>query len=116
MTIGFRASALATAAVCFFLMSAVAPLRATPRTTKQESLDEWRNLTTPTAPLPQVFVKGDHVRFYFISGHEVEVFDAHWTRLRVPTGRYKVSSALVHWNQKLARIPEPEHGWRKATV
>ena len=91
-------------------------LYAHPGTTKQQSLDEWRALTAPAAPVPRVFVKGDHVRFYFAVHDGVEAFDAHWTRLRVPTGNYKVSSALVRWNQKLAGVPEHEHGWREATV
>ena len=92
------------------------PLQANPGATKQESLDEWRNLTAPNAPAPRVFVKGDHVRFYFFSGQGIEAFDAHWTRLRVPTGQYNVSSALVRWDQKLSKVPEHEHGWREATV
>jgi len=105
-----------TSAVLFFLISA-SQLLATPGTTKQQSLDEWRSFTSATAPPPRVFVKGDHVRFYFRAEEGVEAFDAHWTRLRVPTGRYKVSSALIRWDQKLSRIPaEHEHGWREATV
>ncbi len=93
-----------------------AQLLAHPATTKQQSLDEWRALTAPTAPTPRVFVKGDHVRFYFDVDGEVEAFDAHWTRLRVPTGSYKVSSALVRWDQRLSAVPNHERGWREATV
>ena len=91
-------------------------VRATPAATKQQSLDEWRSLTAPDAAMPRVFVKSDHVRFYFLVDDGVEVFTAHWTRLRVPSGRYKVNSALLRWNQKLAQVPHEEQGWREATV
>jgi len=87
-----------------------------PATTKQESLNEWRSLTSPDAAMPRVFVKGDHVRFYFLVEDGVEAFSAHWTRLRVPSGRYKVNSALLRWDQKLAKVPREEQGWREATV
>lgn len=92
------------------------PLQAHPSTTKQESLDEWRSLTASTAPPPRVFVKGEHIRFYFPTSDGIEAFNAHWTRLRVPTGAYKVSSALVRWDQRLSRIPEADQGWREASV
>ena len=91
-------------------------LNAHPGTTKQESLDEWRSLTSSNTPAPRVFVKGDHVRFYFTAEGGIEAFNAHWTRLRVPTGAYKVSSALVRWDQRLSRMPETERGWREASV
>ena len=92
------------------------PLQAIPTTTKQESLDEWRSLTSPSAPAPRVFVHGEHARFYFTGDGGVEAFSARWTRLRVPTGAYKVSSALVRWDQRLSRMPDGERGWREATV
>jgi cardiolipin synthase A/B len=83
---------------------------------KQQSLDEWRSLTAPSAPAPRVFVKGDHTRFYFQSATNVEEFDANWGRHRIPSDGYRVSSALLRWNQKLARIPEGQRGWREAKV
>ena len=70
---------------------------------KQQSLDEWRSLTAPAAPAPRVFVKGDHTHFYFQSATNVEEFDARWGRHRIPSNGYHVSSALLRWNQKLAR-------------
>ena len=85
-------------------------------TSKQASLDEWRSLTSAGAARPRVFVKGDQVRFYFPAQAGVEAFIAHWSRLRVPTGSYKVNSALVHWDQRLTAIPEREKGWREAVV
>jgi len=116
MTIAHRTQVLPLAvAAALFLLCAL-PLQATPTTTKQQSLDEWRNLTSPTAPAPRVFVKGDHVRFYFPTADGIEAFSAHWTRLRVPTGPYKVSSALVRWDQRLSRVPEHELAWREASV
>lgn len=98
--------------LCLLLPTA----RATPRTTKQQSLNEWRSLTSPQAAMPRVFVKGDHVRFYFLTEDAVEAFSAHWTRLRVPSGRYKVNSALLRWDQKLEKVPKAEQGWREAVV
>lgn len=113
MIIGCRTQLLALAALILFLPCRLA---ASPGTTKQQSLDEWRALTTPPASPPRVFVKGDHVRFYFPTEDGIEAFNSHWTRFRVPTGRYKVSSALLRWDQRLSRMPETEHGWREATV
>ena len=83
---------------------------------KQASLDEWRAITAPTAPLPRAFVKGGQVRFYFESETNVIEFGAHWIRHRVPTTGYRINSALLRWNQKLPRIPEGERRWREATV
>src|ERR1035437_6709450 len=83
---------------------------------KQQSLDEWRSLTAPSAPAPRVFVKGDHTQFYFQTATSVEEFDARWGRHRIPSDGYRVSSALLRWNQKLARMPEGQRGWREAEV
>jgi cardiolipin synthase len=116
MTMGRRTHLLVLAALAVAGSLIDLPLLANPSTTKQQSLDEWRSLTSPTAPAPRVFVKGDHVRFFFPAEEGVEAFSAHWTRLRVPTGVYKVSSALVRWDQRLSRVPVGEHGWREATV
>jgi len=86
-------------------------------TSKQQSLDEWRNLTAPTAEAPKVFVKGDNIRFYFHSGTNEMEFNADWSHLRVPTEGYRVNSALVRWKQNLSRMPElNKRGWREATV
>ena len=46
----------------------------------------------------------------------MEEFSASWGRHRVPSNGYRVSSGLLRWNQKLARMPEGERGWREATV
>ena len=83
---------------------------------KQEALDEWRDLTSPTAPAPRVFVKGDRIRFYFQTSSNVAEFSSHWGRHRVPSDGYRVSSAVLRWEQKLAHMPEGERGWREATV
>jgi cardiolipin synthase A/B len=116
MITGRRTVSFALAALVFFVSSLPQKIWAIPRTTKQQSLDEWRSLTSPPVPPPRVFVKGDHVRFYFPAESGVEAFNSHWTRLRVPTGGYKVSSALLRWDQRLSRVPERQHGWREATV
>ena len=83
---------------------------------KQQSLDEWRSITAPTAPYPRVFVKGDHIRFYFESDTNVIEFEAHWSRLRIPTEGYRINSALLRWNQRLPRMPEGQRAWHEATV
>src|SRR5262249_39798705 len=83
---------------------------------KQQSLNEWRNLTAPAAPGPRVFVKGDQVRFYFPATNGVEVFRGHWSRLRVPTSGFRAHSALLHWEQNLSAVPKAESSWREATV
>jgi len=82
---------------------------------KQQSLNEWRNLTAPTAHAPRVFVKGDEVRFYFITDSGVEAFRGDWSRLRVPTSGFRAHSALLHWDQRLSAVPKPDR-WREATV
>jgi phosphatidylserine/phosphatidylglycerophosphate/cardiolipin synthase-like enzyme len=46
----------------------------------------------------------------------VEAFSAHWSHLRVPSGHYRVHSALLRWDQRLARMPERERSWHEATV
>ena len=86
-------------------------------TSKQQSLDQWRNLTSPPAEPPRVFVKGDDVRFYFHDRTNEMEFTADWHHLRVPTEGYRVNSALIRWKQNLSRQPElNKHGWREATV
>ncbi|HTL57996.1 MAG TPA: phosphatidylserine/phosphatidylglycerophosphate/cardiolipin synthase family protein [Candidatus Limnocylindrales bacterium] len=97
-------------------LCACARLEASSASAKQQSLNEWRNLTAPTAPAPRVFVKGDQVRFYFPTTNSVEAFHGHWSRLRVPTSGYRAHSALLHWEQKLTAVPKPESSWREATV
>src|SRR5262249_2551674 len=83
--------------------------------TKQQSLNEWRNLTAPTAQPPRVFVKGDQVRFYFITDSGVEAFRGDWSRLRVPTSGFRAHSGLLDWDQKLLAVPKPDR-WREASV
>ncbi|HWI56605.1 MAG TPA: phosphatidylserine/phosphatidylglycerophosphate/cardiolipin synthase family protein [Bacillota bacterium] len=85
-------------------------------TAKQQSLDEWRALTSPSAFPPRVFVKGNDIRFFFPTPSGVEAFNANWSRVRVPIDGYRVNSALLHWNQKLAKVPDHQHAWREATV
>ena len=89
---------------------------AAPRTTKQQSLDEWRSLTSPTSAPPRVFVKGEVVYFYFTQDDGLIGFKAQWSRLRVPTEGYKVNSALLRWDQRLDKVPEARRSWREATV
>ncbi len=112
-----RAQDFAIAAMSLFvLLSSSSGLPARSLEAKQKSLDEWRSFTSPEAPLPKVFVKGEQVRFFFPAEGGAAVFTGHWRHLRVPTEGYKVHSALLSWEQKLPRMPEREHGWREATV
>jgi cardiolipin synthase len=86
------------------------------RTTKQESLDEWRTLTSSTSAPPMVFVKGDVVDFYFTNQGGVTGFRAEWSRLRVPTEGYRVNLALLKWDRRLDKVPDTHRSWRQATV
>ncbi len=87
-----------------------------PHLPTQQSLDEWRVLTSPTSAPPRVFARGDKVRFYFPRADGVEVFVADWDRVRLPTDDYHVASAVLRWNQKLSRMPARESSWREAVV
>lgn len=113
-----RLAKLVAAGTIFLLVLALNAwnVGAETRTTKQQSLDEWRSLTSSTSAPPQVFVKGDLVYFYFTNGSGVIGFKAGWSRLRVPTEGYKVNSALLRWDQKLDKVPEAQRSWREATV
>jgi cardiolipin synthase A/B len=94
------------------MMGCVSPHRAG----KQESLNEWRTLTSSDAPPPRVFVKGEQVQFYFPAKNGVEAFKSAWKKIRIPAPGYRVREALLRWDQRLSRIPEPERGWREAKV
>jgi phosphatidylserine/phosphatidylglycerophosphate/cardiolipin synthase-like enzyme len=83
---------------------------------RQQAVDEWRNLTSPTSAPPRVFVKGDEVQLYFQEATNVVEFGAHWSKLRVPTESYRINSALLRWHQKLSRVPGGKKGWREAVV
>ena len=85
-------------------------------TAKQQSLEEWRNLTAPTARPPRVFVKGHRIRFCFQGGTNITGFSASWKHLRVPPDGYAVSSARLRWDKRLNRLPDAGQGWREATV
>ncbi len=83
---------------------------------RQKALNEWRNLTGPDAAPPKVFVKGDTILLYFPTPAGIEAFSANWHRVRIPSRNYKVNFTVLHWDQKLPRMPEGEHGWREAVV
>ena len=85
-------------------------------TQRQHALNEWRNLTAPTASPPRVFVKGDTILFYFPTPDGVEAFSANWHRVRIPKPNYKVNAAVLRWDQKLPRMPGGERRWREAVV
>jgi len=112
-----RAELFVQAAALVVLVS-LAGFKAEGRTaiTKQESLDQWRNLTLASAPAPRVFVKGDQVQFFFPGSNGLTGFKTRWTRVRIPASGYKVKSALLHWAPELKQTPEKKHGWREATV
>ena len=85
-------------------------------TARQQSIEQWRNLTAPTAPAPRVYVKGNRVQFFFTTGINIVGYEAHWSRPPVPTDGYAVSSALLHWDKSLSRLPEGRQSWHEATV
>src|ERR1043165_107311 len=85
-------------------------------TARQRSLEQWRHLTSPIAEAPRVFVKGNHIRFYFQSETNVIGFHASWSPLRVPADGYAVSSGLLHWDKNLSQLPEAGQRWREVTV
>src|ERR1051325_6881089 len=51
--------------VLFLLVVALVAADASAATPKQQSLNEWRNLTSPGTNAPRAFVRGDNIRFYF---------------------------------------------------
>lgn len=112
MTAGLMAAAITVAVLA---LSGAPPSWAA-AVEKQQSLNEWRNLTGTGAPPPRVFVKGFQTQFYFPTMPGVEVFSASWRRVRVAAQGYKVHSAVLRWNQKLPHMPTGERGWREATV
>lgn len=117
MIVGRTASHWTAATLALLLLLGdAAGRRAVAAAPKQRALDEWRSLTGPSAPAPRVFVKGDRVRFYFQVSTNVEQFSANWDRHRVPSDKYRVNSAVLRWNQRLAHMPAGERGWREATV
>src|SRR4030081_3250197 len=67
----------------------------------QASLDEWRNLTSPAAPAPKVWVKGRSAVFFFQNGTNEGGFIGSWGRFRIPSNRYRVRSAVLRWNESL---------------
>ena len=99
--------------VAFLALGCSTPRRAV---TKQQSLDEWRTLTSPAAPPPRVFVKANQAQFYFPATPGVEVFKAQWTRGRIRTSGYRVRSAVLRWDRKLSKVPREESSWREAVV
>jgi len=108
---------MGTAVLLATLFFSAAGIGARAATSKQQSLDEWRTLTSSTADVPRVFVKGDLVRFYFHDRTNEMEFDADWRHLRVPTEGYRVNAALLRWKQNLSRMPElDKRSWREATV
>ena len=108
-------SARAVGTLLLTALAASAPMVSPAATPRQKSLDEWRGLTAQREP-PKVFVKGDNVRFYFHQGTNVQEFNGHWSRVRIPSDGYHVNTALLQWTQKLRRMPEGQKGWRQATV
>src|SRR5438309_387582 len=81
----------------------------------QAFLDEWRNLTSPAAPAPKVWVKGGSAVFFF-ENQTNGGFIGNWGRFRIPSNRYRVRSAVLRWDESLRALPQGERGWREATV
>jgi phosphatidylserine/phosphatidylglycerophosphate/cardiolipin synthase-like enzyme len=107
--------AYATGLVLALLLGNV-PVEGRAAPPKQKSLDEWRALTSPSAPAPRVFVKGNTIRFYFQTETGVMGFSANWSHHRIPTDAYKVRTALIQLEPGLPPLPEGRRGWREARV
>ncbi len=60
--------------------------------------------------------QGRHDPVLFSDPSGAEAFSANWHRVRIPTPNYKVNAAVLHWDQKLPRMPPGPHGWREAAV
>src|SRR5262245_59393959 len=81
-------------------------LAAPATTAKQRSLNEWRGLTALATNGPRAFVRGDRIRFYFQVGTNFFEFTGNWSRHRIPAAGYRVDSALLHWKQRITKIPD----------
>lgn len=113
----FVGKPFAGAALCLalvWLSIAGPPLRAAE--SKQQSLNDWRNLASPTNRLPSAYVKGEHLRVCFEMGTNLATFSARWSRQRVPIKDYRAHFALLRMDRKPVRVPEAGQAWRKATV
>jgi hypothetical protein len=105
------------ASLLLVFFSLVATSQAAPATrARQKSLDEWRTLTSPGTNAPRAFVRGDRMRFYFQVGSNYFEFTGNWKRHRIPAAGYRVDAALLHWQQRVSRIPDGGRSWREATV
>ena len=100
------------------LLLLVSPASAVPSpvAVKQQSLDEWRHLTSTNAGSPRVFVKGNTAHVYFETPTNQVGFSAHWNPLRLPLTGYRVHSARLRLDPKLSRNSMSEHGWHEAIV
>jgi cardiolipin synthase len=109
--------AVLPASLLLVFFSLVAISQAAPATkARQKSLDEWRTLTSPGTNAPRAFVRGDRMRFYFQVGSNYFEFTGNWKRHRIPAAGYRVDAALLHWQQRVSRIPDGGRSWREATV
>jgi len=86
-----------------------------PISPRQKSLNEWRDLTATNSP-PRVYVKGDNVRMLFGFGTNAVEYRGDWTRLRIPTQKFRIHSALLRLQKDSHDIPALEERWRQARV
>ncbi|HZR17332.1 MAG TPA: phosphatidylserine/phosphatidylglycerophosphate/cardiolipin synthase family protein [Verrucomicrobiae bacterium] len=78
---------------------------------RQRSADVWRRLTETNTPPPEVFVRGNEVRFYFpAKAHDIG-FVAKVGSARLPTAGYQVSSALLRLKKKLPPVTSGKEDW-----
>ena len=84
--------------------------------TRQASLDEWRELTSATAPAPAVFIKGRNAVFLFETATNEVAFKGTWSGFRIPSNRYRVRSALLKWQENRQIKTPPDRSWRRARV
>src|SRR5437764_11803462 len=80
---------------------------------RRQSAEEWLLVTETNAPLPQVGVHDDEIRFYFPTAPRPVGFAAKLGRQRLPTQGYQVSSALLRLKRKPPPIQLGTDGWRE---
>jgi cardiolipin synthase A/B len=79
--------------------------------------DEPSALAPVPAPLtPRVFVRGQNVRFHYLSEETSLVFHGEWDASRVPARDFKVKVASFKPLRSPPPIPAANTGWREATV
>ena len=98
------------------LLASAISLSGAPAAKQQQSVDEWRALSSNPDLRARAFVKGDTIRFFFATETAVVGFSARWSRVRVPVQGYRVNSAILRLDKNLTMVQAARSGWREAVV